>query len=51
MYSCKRRARKRKENFEVPDSSLVVFDTVSSSKTRLSAGDYCLHFQEGAVEE
>jgi hypothetical protein len=38
--------RKGKASFEIPDSSLVGFGTVSTVKTRLSAGNVCLHSQD-----
>ena len=44
VYSCKRGERKRKENFEVSNSSLVGCGTVSTGKRRLSWGEYCSHF-------
>jgi hypothetical protein len=42
--------RLRKEYFEFPDPSLVGFGTVSTVKRQLSAGEYCLHIQDRAVE-
>jgi len=43
--------KKRKEGFEVPESTLVGSGTVSTSKRRLSAGEYCLHLQDRIVED
>jgi len=43
--------KKRKASFKVPDSSLVACGTVSTGKIRLSAGQYCLHFQDRTVKE
>ena len=51
VCSCKRWERKRNENFEVPDSSLVWCGTISIGKRRLSDWEFCLHLQDRAVEE
>jgi hypothetical protein len=45
LVGCKRWQKKRKEIFEVPDSSLVVFGTVSTGKRRLSEGEYSYIFR------
>ena len=51
VYSCKRRERTWKENFEVPDKSLFGCDTVSTCKKQLPAGEYCLQLQDSTSEE
>ena len=49
VFSCKRSERKRKENFEVPDSSLVGCGTVPTGRRRLSKGEYWLYIEGRAV--
>jgi len=41
--------KKEKASSAVPDSSPVGCGTVSTGKRRLSAGEYCLHFQDRTV--
>jgi hypothetical protein len=43
--------RKRKASGLVPDSNLVGRGILSTGKMGLSAGEYCLHFQDKVVEE
>jgi hypothetical protein len=51
VFSCKRRDRREIQLFEVPDLSLVGAGTVSTGKTLLSGGKYCLDLQFRIVEE
>jgi hypothetical protein len=51
MYPSERLVVSSEKEAKVPDSSLMGSGTVSTGKSRLSAGEYCLKLQVRAVEE